>query len=171
MKESSLGYYIKYHIEKTDGTPVDPNASYFVLRIDKDIHAARAAMAYAKSCADTNVRLSDDLRRIIADHFPELAQRDQESITLATMLSAHNVFMTPLEIYTLARVQQIELVLWCNMRDASRVVDNLYGAGFLAASPPPSWVPIESDEAIAKTLYRRWRDGCFDMSMPSKLPA
>lgn len=35
--------YCKFNIEKTDGTPTDPLARYFVLRIDTD-HAARAAL-------------------------------------------------------------------------------------------------------------------------------
>lgn len=41
--------YQKYEIRKTDGTPVDPSAQYFVLRIDTDKHARRALLAYAKS--------------------------------------------------------------------------------------------------------------------------
>jgi|AntRauTorckE6833_2_1112554.scaffolds.fasta_scaffold05261_10 hypothetical protein len=39
----------KYIIKKTNGSSVDPEAFYFVLRIDTDIHAQAAAMEYAKS--------------------------------------------------------------------------------------------------------------------------
>lgn len=39
--------YNKYKIEKTDGTPIDPNAEYFVLRPDKDPLARKAVRAYA----------------------------------------------------------------------------------------------------------------------------
>lgn len=35
--------YRKFDIQKTDGTPIDPLAQYFVLRIDTS-HASRIAM-------------------------------------------------------------------------------------------------------------------------------
>lgn len=35
--------YRKFHIAKTDGTPIDPLAQYFVLRIDTS-HASRIAL-------------------------------------------------------------------------------------------------------------------------------
>lgn len=35
--------YHKFEIEKVNGTPIDPLAQYFVLRIDTD-HAARVAL-------------------------------------------------------------------------------------------------------------------------------
>jgi hypothetical protein len=44
--ESTL--HNKYRIEKTDGTPVDPNAQYFVLRPDKDPLARKAIRTYAR---------------------------------------------------------------------------------------------------------------------------
>ena len=39
----------KYKVSKTDGTPVDPEAQYFVLRLDTDKHARVAIEAYADS--------------------------------------------------------------------------------------------------------------------------
>lgn len=36
----------KYKIEKTDGTPVDPEAQYFVLRLDTDPYAREAMWEY-----------------------------------------------------------------------------------------------------------------------------
>lgn len=49
----------KYIIEKADGSPVDPEATYFVLRLDVD-PAARAAMwAYAE--ATGNEKLAGDI--------------------------------------------------------------------------------------------------------------
>lgn len=39
--------YRKFEIAKTDGTPVDPDAQYFVLRIDTDPAARVALLAYA----------------------------------------------------------------------------------------------------------------------------
>ena len=53
--------YLKYKIEKQDGTPVDPAAQYFVLRIDKDPHARRALEAYAGSVRTENQAFADDL--------------------------------------------------------------------------------------------------------------
>ena len=40
--------YGKYRIAKSDGTPVDPAAKYFVLRVDKDPHARTALRRYAR---------------------------------------------------------------------------------------------------------------------------
>lgn len=40
---------------------VDPMACYFVLRIDEDIHARRAARAYADSVRAENAVLADDI--------------------------------------------------------------------------------------------------------------
>ena len=37
----------KYKIKKTDGSPVDPKAEYFVLRLDTDPAARYAVIAYA----------------------------------------------------------------------------------------------------------------------------
>lgn len=37
----------KYKVEKVDGTDVDPDAVYFVLRIDNDEDALLAAMMWA----------------------------------------------------------------------------------------------------------------------------
>lgn len=41
--------YQKYKIEKADGTPVDPDAKYFVLRPEKDAHAKKALETYVES--------------------------------------------------------------------------------------------------------------------------
>jgi hypothetical protein len=53
----------KYEIRKIDGTQVDPEAWYFVLRVDKDPHAQVAAMAYANSVHSDNSQLAFELRR------------------------------------------------------------------------------------------------------------
>jgi len=41
-------------LKKADGSPVDPNAMYFVLRIDTDPHARIALRAYAEVFANTD---------------------------------------------------------------------------------------------------------------------
>jgi len=39
--------YSKYKIQKMNGKPIDPNAQYFVLRLDTDPAARAAMLAYA----------------------------------------------------------------------------------------------------------------------------
>jgi hypothetical protein len=56
------GLYQKYDVKKTDGTPVDPNAEYFVLRVDKDPHARKAVRVYASSIRSENPTLMNELR-------------------------------------------------------------------------------------------------------------
>jgi hypothetical protein len=66
----NVGLYIKYKIEKVIGIkkdgelvtcPIDPEADYFVLRLDKDAHARKAALAYAESIMDENPTLYEDI--------------------------------------------------------------------------------------------------------------
>lgn len=55
----------KYTVTKTNGDPVDPNAVYFVLRLDKDPHALNAIETYMKSVAKDNKVLAEDLSKLI----------------------------------------------------------------------------------------------------------
>lgn len=55
------GLYGKYKIEKADGSSVDPEADYLVLRLDSDKHARIAALAYAESVMSENTLLASDL--------------------------------------------------------------------------------------------------------------
>lgn len=64
----SGGMYSKYHITKADGTPVDEDAQYFVLRLDEDPNACVAALAYALSVYETNVELARDVVAMVLDH-------------------------------------------------------------------------------------------------------
>lgn len=45
--------YNKYQITKVSGEPVNPDAQYFVLRIDTDPAARVALLAYATEIEDT----------------------------------------------------------------------------------------------------------------------
>jgi hypothetical protein len=54
--------YRKYHIAKVDGTPIDPAAQYFVLRIDTDPAARQALLHYAKCIEATNPQFAAELR-------------------------------------------------------------------------------------------------------------
>ena len=59
------GLFEKYIIFKSDGTPTDTDAQYFVLRLDTDHHARIAARAYALSIMDENKKLASDLIRTV----------------------------------------------------------------------------------------------------------
>ena len=55
--------YQKYLIFKSDGSLVDPEAEYIVLRIDTDQYARMAARYYANRLLQDNPQLSDDIRK------------------------------------------------------------------------------------------------------------
>jgi hypothetical protein len=55
------GLHDKYRVIKTSGEPVDPDAVYFVLRLDTDRHARLAALTYARSVTGENPELCQNL--------------------------------------------------------------------------------------------------------------
>ncbi len=61
------GLYGKYRIEKVDGSPVDPGAVYFTLRLDTDKHARAAIRAYVESCREEAPELARDLERVLEE--------------------------------------------------------------------------------------------------------
>lgn len=67
MGETNKGLYGKYKIEKADGTPTDPNAQYFVLRADTDVHARLALRTYARSIQGRNPELARGIRQMLMD--------------------------------------------------------------------------------------------------------
>lgn len=62
----------KYEVRKTNGKPVDPEAWYFLLRVDHDIHAQKAAMCYADSVESENPVLAYELRTKVKSYNPNL---------------------------------------------------------------------------------------------------
>lgn len=52
----------KYIVLKADGSPTDPEAVYFPLRLDNDPYAREAARVYADRIEKTNPKLASDLR-------------------------------------------------------------------------------------------------------------
>lgn len=79
-EENPNGLHIRYNITKADGTPVDPNAEYFVLRLDyggKDenhIRACRVAInAYSLAIQTHIPKLADDIRHKYGWESVELA--------------------------------------------------------------------------------------------------
>lgn len=57
------GLYHKYNIAKVDGSPVDPKAVYFILRLDTDRAARVAAWTYAGEIVESNPLLAFALLR------------------------------------------------------------------------------------------------------------
>ena len=80
MKAKTKGLYQRYkiqHMDPADG-PDDPNAVYFVLRLDNGrrdpihIRACRiAALTYAKEIGDHLPKLRDDLVRVVLQQSKE----------------------------------------------------------------------------------------------------
>lgn len=70
----------KYKIEKADGSPVDPNAMYFVLRIDTDVHARVALRAYARSIRNADPVLANELDEWIESRPTPYALDNGESV-------------------------------------------------------------------------------------------
>lgn len=64
------GLYGKYYISKADDSPVDPNADYFVLRLDTDPVARRAAREYSYVTPDRD--LARGLQDRLAKYDPQL---------------------------------------------------------------------------------------------------
>ena len=64
------GLYGKYRISKADGSPVDPNADYFVLRLDTDPVARRAAREYSYMTVDRKLAL--ELQKRITRYNPKM---------------------------------------------------------------------------------------------------
>ncbi len=71
------GYEKKYNIRKVvhqiDGSiklvKTDPNADYFVLRLDKDPHAQKALIAYIESVRIDNEELANDLEQKLINEY------------------------------------------------------------------------------------------------------
>ncbi len=69
----------KYNIEKQDGSPVDPNAQYFVLRIDTDPAARYALNAYALFVFKTDPKFSRELLEWISQYDGAVEQSVQRT--------------------------------------------------------------------------------------------
>ncbi|KKM87477.1 hypothetical protein LCGC14_1268540 [marine sediment metagenome] len=57
------GVFGKYILSKADGSDVDCNACYFVLRLDEDPAAQEAMRVYAAKCG--NRKLANDITRCL----------------------------------------------------------------------------------------------------------
>lgn len=66
-----VGLHDKYIIKKADESEMDPNAWYFVLRVDTDPHAKNAALEYARSIIAENKKLALDLINAVMSFYPD----------------------------------------------------------------------------------------------------
>lgn len=67
-QDNFRGLYRKYIIAKADGSPMDPNADYFVLRLDTDQAARGAARNYANRIVGDNPLFAQELRDRVDEH-------------------------------------------------------------------------------------------------------
>ena len=77
MAENQKGLYGKYIIQKADGSPVDFDAKYFVLRYD-------GSTAWAKICRWTLWKMIDNLLK--HDRYPELAKELGDDLTRESLI-------------------------------------------------------------------------------------
>lgn len=76
-EENPNGLHSKYKIEHTDGSPIDPEAIYFVLRIDKKqknlIHQIACREAAYKYCEEVkSLAISSNTCYKVADELNQL---------------------------------------------------------------------------------------------------
>lgn len=69
-EKDSQRLFGKYIIQKSDGTPVDRHAAYFVLRLDADPAARHAMRAYARAIKKESPDLAADIARWLWDFAP-----------------------------------------------------------------------------------------------------
>ncbi len=72
------GLYGKYIVSKSDGSPTDPNAQYFVLRLDTDPAACHAMLMYAGHVWHSNPQLAEDIRAWVAQFPPAQSQETDD---------------------------------------------------------------------------------------------
>lgn len=94
--DSKRGLYQRYVVSKSDGTPIDPKAEYFILRLDPfgsdpwHINAGRAAvLLYAQIIEKILPELAKDLREKYSDNVPMIV--DNTHPVLAVYLTRHKV--------------------------------------------------------------------------------
>lgn len=68
-QDKQQGLYQKYMVSRSDGTPVPPEAKYFVLRYDRpsDIASRAALRAYSGAISRDFPELAKDLRTLLAE--------------------------------------------------------------------------------------------------------
>lgn len=93
MAQEQTGLYKKYIVTKADGTPVDPKAIYFVMRLDTDPAAREAVEIYTRWVDD--YQLAADLSQLLHD----LAQGNLEGHPVPLAEKAQHAFSNYRVIY------------------------------------------------------------------------
>lgn len=85
-ERESMGLFSKYLIQKRDGTPVNPRAEYFVLRVDNFQHDERmrkasqeAMLTYAKQIERFDAVFAKQIRERIAEIRDNEAREPRDS--------------------------------------------------------------------------------------------
>ena len=103
MSDNERGFYQKYIVQKASGNPVDPEARYFVLRVDED-PAARAALRTYAYATPNNALCADLLKWLLwlgdlpDEEFSSLRARlkaGERLAKLARRLEWHDSIMDP----------------------------------------------------------------------------
>jgi hypothetical protein len=74
------GFYRKYIVTHSDGSPTDPNAVYFVLRLDTEQIARTAAREYARLIQDSNPALASGIMDLLSIVRMRLVMRDLKEL-------------------------------------------------------------------------------------------
>jgi hypothetical protein len=88
MAISGKGLYKKYNIAHADGSPVDPNAQYFVLRIDgsgENVNACRKALA-AFALSTDDYELQKDICNLLLSYVSNGSPKSILSFLLSNIL-------------------------------------------------------------------------------------
>lgn len=85
----SKGLYGKYKIEKADGTPIDPKAQYFILRLDTDPYARRALRKYIRYMHEVNPKLATDLKKWLEQSYETEAGKKEIDLFAAEVEEVH----------------------------------------------------------------------------------
>jgi hypothetical protein len=80
--ENPKGLYNKYIIQKADGTPVDPIAEYFTLRMDTDLEGRKAIAFYAGLISGINCNFANET-------LSYLLKRTESGIEQSTLINAY----------------------------------------------------------------------------------
>ena len=66
----------KYNVTKNDGSPVDPNAQYFVLRIDTDPAARKAVLRYSSYISPIDPEFAEQLYQWVMQYEKDTTTND-----------------------------------------------------------------------------------------------
>jgi len=78
LPDEQRGFYRKYVVLKADGSPVDPEAEYLVLRLDTDEAACQAAFCYTRHAFEKYPQFCRELIARVKELREQISEREQE---------------------------------------------------------------------------------------------